>query len=251
MPDVPLPSGPPSPFLAEPPPLGMDAVNIGRDFQRYFSHTLGRDHHGASSYYIYTAFALTLRDRLVERWKQTQRTYNRQDCRRTYYLSLEFLLGRAMGNAMLNLGVTDEATRALHEFGLMMEEVAEREQDAGLGNGGLGRLAACFLDSCATLQLPVMGYGIRYEYGMFRQCIEGGYQVEEPDHWLREGNPWELERPEYSQRVRFGGHSEYYQTADGGYRVRWVDTHDVLAVPYDVPVPGFRNDTVNTLRLLN
>jgi starch phosphorylase len=239
----------PSPLLTEPPPLGVDAASLARDFQRYFSHTLGRDRRHISAYCVYTAFSLTLRDRLVERWKNTQSAYEEQDCKHVYYLSLEFLLGRMLGNAMLNLGVNDAATKALEAHGLFLEEVADKEHDAGLGNGGLGRLAACFLDSCATLQLPLVGYGIRYEYGMFRQEIQDGYQVEEPDHWLREGNPWELERPEFTQRVHFGGRSERYETADGAWHVHWVDTHDVLAVPYDMPVPGFRNDTVNTLRL--
>ncbi|MBS1214595.1 MAG: glycogen phosphorylase, partial [Proteobacteria bacterium] len=137
----------------------------------------------------------------------------------------------------------------LHDIGLEMEELVESEPDAGLGNGGLGRLAACFIDSCATLQLPVMGYGLRYEYGMFRQHIEDGYQVEEPDHWLRNGHVWELERPELTVRVRFGGHTEIYQENDRTRHVRWVDSHDVLAVPYDIPVPGYKNGTVNTLRL--
>jgi starch phosphorylase len=118
-----------------------------------------------------------------------------------------------------------------------------------LGNGGLGRLAACFLDSCATLQLPVTGYGIRYDYGMFRQQIVGGEQVEAPDHWLRDGNPWEMERPEYTQRVRFGGRVEYYRDSAGRLMTHWIDSSDVLAIPYDVPVPGYRNGTVNTLRL--
>jgi starch phosphorylase len=158
-------------------------------------------------------------------------------------------MGRALGNAMLNLGLTDAAEQGLYDMGLLMEEIASTEPDAGLGNGGLGRLAACFLDSCATLQLPVKGYGLRYEYGMFRQLLENGYQIEEPDHWLRDGNPWELERPEYTQRVQFGGRTEPYQDANGRSHMRWVDTHDVLAVPYDTPVPGYRNNTINTLRL--
>jgi starch phosphorylase len=236
-------------MLTDLPPLGMDEASLADDFRRYFSHTLGRGKDGVSAYYLYNAFALTLRDRLVERWKNTQSAYDAQDCKRAYYLSLEFLMGRALGNAMLNLGVADSSTNALGQLGLVMDEIADREHDAGLGNGGLGRLAACFLDSCATLQLPVMGYGIRYEYGMFRQKIENGGQVEEPDHWLRDGNPWEVERPEYSQRVRFGGHTELQRDAGGKLRARWVGTHDVLAVPYDIPIPGYRNNTVNTLRL--
>jgi starch phosphorylase len=162
---------------------------------------------------------------------------------------MEFLMGRAMGNAALNLGLEKETTQALNELGLNFEELIEMEHDAGLGNGGLGRLAACFIDSCATLQLPVTGYGLRYEYGMFKQKIDNGFQVEKPDHWLRDGNPWELERPEFTQRVKFGGHTEFHQDHDGQMRAYWVATNDVLAVPYDLPVPGYQNGTVNKLRL--
>jgi len=246
---IPLRNSKPHPELTELPPLGLDADSIAEDFRRYFSHTLGRDRHCRSTHYPYTALVMALRDRIMERWKNTRYAYEENDSRRMHYMSLEFLMGRALGNAMINLGVADETTQGLYKLGLELEEIAEAEHDAGLGNGGLGRLAACFLDSCATLQLPVLGYGIRYEYGMFRQKIENGYQVEEPDHWLRDGNPWELERPEFTQRVHFGGRSEVYQDADGTTRSRWVDTHDVLAVPYDVPVPGYRNGTVNSLRL--
>ncbi len=246
---VPLRNSKPHPKLTELPPLGLDADSIAEDFRRYFSHTLGRDRHCRSTHYPYTALVMALRDRIMERWKNTRYAYEENDSRRMHYMSLEFLMGRALGNAMINLGVKDETTQGLYKLGLDLEEIAEAEHDAGLGNGGLGRLAACFLDSCATLQLPVLGYGIRYEYGMFRQKIEHGYQIEEPDHWLRDGNPWELERPEFTQRVHFGGRSELYQDAEGITRSRWVDTHDVLAVPYDLPVPGYRNGTVNSLRL--
>ncbi|MDZ7754668.1 MAG: glycogen/starch/alpha-glucan phosphorylase [Gammaproteobacteria bacterium] len=239
----------PSPQLTELPALGMAPADLSHDYRRHYSHTLGRDKHCRSGHYAYEALALMVRDRLMERWKNTRYACEQQSCRRAYYLSLEFLMGRTLGNAMLNLGITDAATRALADLGLVLEEIREIEHDAGLGNGGLGRLAACFLDSCATLQLPVQGYGIRYEYGMFRQHIEDGEQVEEPDHWLRDGNPWELERPEYTRRVKSGGRSEFYLTAEGAQQARWVDTHDVLAVPYDIPVPGYRNGTVNTLRL--
>lgn len=244
-----LPESNPNTWLTELPALGMDTVSIATDFRRYFNHTLGRDKHCQATRYPYEALALTLRDRLIERWRKTHSAYEQQSCRRVYYLSLEFLIGRALSNAMLNLGVDDEVNRAVRYLGLALEEIAEGEHDAGLGNGGLGRLAACFLDSCATLQLPVMGYGIRYEYGMFRQEIINGQQVEEPDHWLRDGNPWELERPEYTRHVHFCGHSEFYNNPRGELRVRWVETQDVLAVPYDVPIPGYQNGTVNTLRL--
>jgi glycogen phosphorylase len=230
--------------LTELPPLGMDAEAISYDFRRYFAHTLGRDNKCTSSHYPYKALAFAIRDRLVERWKLTREVYEKTGCKRTFYLSLEFLMGRALSNAALNLNLDDAVSQAFQSLGMELEDVRESEPDAGLGNGGLGRLAACFLDSCATLNLPVRGYGLRYEYGMFRQHINNGEQVEDPDHWLRDGNPWELERPEYTQRIKFGGHTEH---SNG--QTRWVDTQDVLAVPYDLPIPGYRNNTVNTLRL--
>jgi starch phosphorylase len=239
----------PHPKLTELPPLGMDRKTIDEDFLRYYNRTLGRDKQHCTDHYLYEALAYTVRDRLMERWKETRITYETQDARRTCYLSLEFLMGRALSNAMLNLGITDAVTGVLYDYGIELEEVEAAEHDAGLGNGGLGRLAACFLDSCATLQLPVLGYGLRYEYGMFRQELVNGYQIEEPDHWLRDGNPWELERPEYTQRIQFGGRTEFYRGDNSELRVRWVDSHDVLAVPYDIPVPGYRNNTVNSLRL--
>jgi len=238
-----------APGLSELPPLAPDSSGIVHDYRRYFTYTLGQNKYCHSVKYFYKALALTVRDRLMERWKLTRYTYIESNCKRGYYLSLEFLMGRTLGNAMLNLGITDSATQAMNDLGINLEDLAEAEIDAGLGNGGLGRLAACFLDSCATLQLPVMGYGIRYEYGMFRQRIVNGRQIEEPDHWLRDGNPWEQERPEYTQRVRFGGRTEQQRGEDGELHVRWVDSHDVLAVPYDIPIPGYRNGTVNTLRL--
>jgi starch phosphorylase len=227
----------------------MDGDSIVEDFRRYFCRTLGRDKLTQATYYVYTSLSLSMRDRLVERWKKTQYAYNEQDCKRTYYLSLEFLMGRAMGNALLNMEVESSIPTALGKLGLAFEEIIDQENDAGLGNGGLGRLAACFLDSCATLQLPVKGYGLRYEYGMFRQRIENGYQVEEPDHWLKNGNPWEMERPEFNVRVKFGGQTEHYSDDKGEIHAHWKYTHDVIAVPYDVPVPGYHNGTVNTLRL--
>jgi starch phosphorylase len=235
--------------LTDLPPLGMDVLSLVNDFRRYYTYSLGRDRHSRSIHYAYQALVLTLRERLMERWKQTRYAYEESGCKQACYLSLEFLMGRALGNAMLNLGLEEDTTLALQCLGMELEELAESEHDAGLGNGGLGRLAACFLDSCATLQLPVTGYGIRYDYGMFRQLIIDGEQVEEPDHWLRGGNPWEIERPEYTQRVAFGGRTEYHRDAAGRNLVHWVDTSDVLAVPYDVPIPGYQNGTVNTLRL--
>jgi glycogen phosphorylase len=239
----------PTAELFELPPIGMGGEELAVDIRRYYGNFLGRDRNCRSSHYPYQALVMAVRDRLMERWKRTRYAYEEQDCRHAYYLSLEFLMGRALGNALLNLGL-DEATEvALGRLGLDLEELIDTEHDAGLGNGGLGRLAACFLDSCATLQLPVMGYGIRYEYGMFRQRVENSRQVEEPDHWLRDGNAWELERPERTRRIQYYGHTEYYRDVNGRQHAHWVDSHDVLAVPYDVPVPGYRNDTVNVLRL--
>ncbi len=230
-------------------PLAMNASGLEDDFSRYFNHTLGWNRSSVSPHHVYSSYAFVMRDRLVERWRRTRRAYDEAGCRQAYYLSMEFLMGRALGNALLNLDLEAASVHAMRNLGFDLEEVQELESDAGLGNGGLGRLAACFLDSCATLQLPVTGYGIRYEYGMFRQKIEQGAQREEPDHWLRNGNPWEIERPEYTVRVKFGGRSEFFTDAERKLHVRWVDTQDVLAVPYDMPIPGYRNGTVNTLRL--
>ena len=231
------------------PPLGMDVESLRNCFRYYYNHTLGRSKECQSTHYPYKALSYTVKDRLMERWKKTRSAYEDSDCKRTYYLSLEFLMGRALSNCMLNLDLTEALQESFYQLGLDMEEIADCEQDAGLGNGGLGRLAACFLDSCATLQLPVKGYGLRYEYGMFKQHIEQGHQVEETDHWLLNGNPWELERPEYTQRVKFGGYTEYHKNNKGKLTVYWNGTRDVLAIPYDIPIPGFQNGTVNTLRL--
>ncbi|NOQ76935.1 MAG: glycogen/starch/alpha-glucan family phosphorylase [Methylococcaceae bacterium] len=231
------------------PDLGMDKKDFVSDFKRYYSHRLGRDELCRSPHYAYEALSLAVSDRLIERWKKTYNTYREQDCKKAFYISMEFLMGRTLSNAMLNLGVTTTVDKALYDLGLDLEELIDSEPDAGLGNGGLGRLAACFIDSCATLQLPVTGYGLRYEYGMFAQGIENGEQIEKPDHWLRNGNVWEIERPEYTVRIKFGGHTEKHIDEHGKERISWVNTNDVLAVPYDTPIPGFQNGTVNTLRL--
>ncbi len=235
--------------LTELAPLGMDSQTLQDDFKGHFFHTLGRDKYCRSSHYPYMAFALTVRDRLMERWTNTRYAYRDSQCRRTYYCSMEFLLGRTLGNALLNLDMKGQCHGALHDMGLQCEELVDVENDAGLGNGGLGRLAACFMDSCATLQLPVVGYGIRYVHGMFRQKIENGEQIEEPDHWLRGGNPWELRRPERKRQVGFGGHTVKSYDEAGNMHVHWHRSLHVLAIPYDFPIPGFRNNTVNTLRL--
>jgi glycogen phosphorylase len=224
-------------------------LSLECEIHRHLCFTLGHNTQSAKMRYFYRALAIAVRDRLISRWNATELRLATKASRRVHYLSLEFLIGRSLSNSVYNLDLEETVRTALSEFGIQLEEAAEVERDAGLGNGGLGRLAACFLDSCANLQLPVRGYGIRYEYGMFHQRIESGRQVEEPDHWLLYGNPWELERSESTRRVKFYGRSELFYDSNGVHHCRWVDSADVLAVPYDMPIPGFRNDTVNTLRL--
>ena len=231
------------------PNKGLKKDDFIDDFKQYYVHLLGRDEHCRSPFYASSALSFAIRDRLMEYWNISHQTYSRNNCRRGHYLSMEFLMGRTLSNAMLNLGVTDTVTKAMYDLGIELEELISSEQDAGLGNGGLGRLAACFLDSCATLQLPVLGYGLRYEYGMFTQTIVNGEQVEKPDHWLRNGNVWEIERLEYSHSIKFAGHTETTTDDKGRTRHAWVATSNVLAVPFDTPIPGYQNGTVNTLRL--
>lgn len=231
------------------PVVGDDAQSVSYDLLRHYKITLGWFGRETADNYLMQALSLTVRDRLMDRWRRTSEEVYKQQPKRVFYLSLEFLLGRTLTNAMLNIDLEASVREALMQFGADLEELKELEVDAGLGNGGLGRLAACFLDSCATLALPVTGYGIRYEYGMFYQTIEQGCQVEHPDHWLREGTLWEQERAECARTVKFYGHSEFYENHQGRKCARWANTQDVLAVPYDVPVPGYRNGVVNTLRL--
>ncbi|MDP1658667.1 MAG: glycogen/starch/alpha-glucan phosphorylase [Methylotenera sp.] len=196
----------------------------------------------------YDAASYTVRDHVVERWVKTAESYYRDDPKRVYYLSLEFLIGRMLSNAALNLGINDELKDGLASLGRDLENTVEMETDAALGNGGLGRLAACFLDSMATMDIPATGYGIRYEYGMFKQTIENGLQVENPDNWLRYGNIWEFQRPEATYNIKFYGNVVKY-ASEGGETQHWVDAEHVVAMAYDVPVPGFGGDTVNSLRL--
>ncbi|MFK8082855.1 MAG: glycogen/starch/alpha-glucan phosphorylase [Granulosicoccus sp.] len=231
------------------PALGGDPAAWRESITHHFAQTLGRDIEHASAHYLYKAVAMSVRDRLMERWRSTREVLESTTVRRTYYLSMEYLMGRTLGNAVNNLQMHDPLVAALADLGLALEDIEELEQDAGLGNGGLGRLAACFLDSCASLGLPVTGYGLRYRYGMFRQAIDNGWQVERPDNWLSEGHVWELERPELACTVRFGGNVEVVTNLHGRKYHRWINTDDVRAVPYDVPVPGHGNSVVNTLRL--
>ncbi len=191
------------------------------------------------------ALALTVRHRIVDRWMKTQTAYHAQDRRRVYYLSMEFLIGRLLGNYMFNLGKEKDIEAAMRELDINLEDLRDQEMDAGLGNGGLGRLAACFLDSMATLGIPAHGYGIRYDYGIFNQKIKDGWQVELPDEWMRNGNSWEIPRPEYQVKVNFYGRID----PAAPFAARWTGTEAVVAMPYDIPIPGYKNDVVNTLRL--
>jgi len=233
--------------------IGIEDLKISKkafidSFYLHLHHTLARDRYEAADYEKFLAIAYAVRDRLIDRWIKTQQTYYKQNVKRIYYLSLEFLMGRSFGNAVLNIDVEKEVSDALSELGLNLEELRDMERDAGLGNGGLGRLAACFLDSMASLELPAMGMGLRYEFGMFNQKIEGGQQRENPDEWLRFPNPWEFARTAGVMQVPFGGHVEKY-IENGEVRYHWHAAESVEAMPYDTPVPGYKNNTVNTLRL--
>lgn len=197
----------------------------------------------------YMALAVTVRDRLLLRWVRSAETYYRKESRTVCYLSAEYLLGPHLGNNLLNLGITEPVRQAMAELGLDLDELIAQEEEPGLGNGGLGRLAACFLDSMATLQIPSFGYGIRYEFGIFDQEIRDGEQVERTDKWLRYGNPWEVARPEIALPVGFGGATRSYRDANGRYRVEWAPDHVVLGTAYDTPILGHRVGTANTLRL--
>uniref|UniRef100_A0A8C7F6G2 Alpha-1,4 glucan phosphorylase n=1 Tax=Oncorhynchus kisutch TaxID=8019 RepID=A0A8C7F6G2_ONCKI len=225
--------------------VGVENVaELKKGFNRHLHFTLVKDRNVATPRDYYFALAHTVRDHLVGRWIRTQQFYYETDPKRVYYLSLEFYMGRTLQNTMINLGLQNACDEAIYQLGLDMEDLEEMEEDAGLGNGGLGRLAACFLDSMATLGLAAYGYGIRYEYGIFNQKIKNGWQVEEADDWLRHGNPWEKARPEYMLPVHFYGRVE--ESKEGA---KWVDTQVVLAMPYDTPIPGYMNNTVNTMRL--
>lgn len=228
---------------------GMTVETLKRAIADNLYYIQGKNEFLATPYDYYMALAFTVRDRLLHRWINTASTYVEKDVKTVYYLSAEFLMGKQLGNNLLNLGIEDRINQALLESGLDLESLKSMESEPGLGNGGLGRLAACFLDSLATLQIPSVGYGIRYEFGIFDQRIENGAQVERPDKWLRFGNPWEIRRPELTVKVNFGGHTEYYLDDKGHERIRWVPERQVLGTPYDTPVPGYQNSTANTLRL--
>jgi len=236
-------------ILVEDDRTGMHPVVLRRAFTDHVEFSRSRDLESSTVYDRYVALSLSIRDRLVQRWVKTQRTYYEQDAKRAYYLSAEFLLGRALVSNLQALDVYDAYRDVLKDLGIDLHDLVELEPDAGLGNGGLGRLAACLLESTATLGFPCAGYGIRYEFGIFEQVIRDGYQVERADEWLRFGNPWEIERPEYTVTVSFGGRTEQIGDGHGGFRVVWIPADQVHGVPYDTPVAGFHTNTVNTLRL--
>ncbi|WP_294900855.1 glycogen phosphorylase [Tatumella sp. UBA2305] len=231
-----------SPFIYNAPTVSVDALKHSIAYKLMF--ILGKDPAIATKHDWLNATLFAVRDRMVERWLKSNRAQQSQDVRKVYYLSMEFLIGRTLSNALLALGLYDDINKALDEMGLDLEDLIDEENDPGLGNGGLGRLAACFLDSLATLGLPGGGYGIRYEYGMFAQKIVDGQQAESPDYWLEYGNPWEFQRYSTRYKVRFGGRLQHE-----GSKTRWLETEEIVAVAYDQVVPGFDTDATNTLRL--
>lgn len=228
---------------------GMDVESLKADILDHLRYTLSTDISKASTLDTYRSVVLTVMDRLHDNWLKTQEEYHNSDSKRIYYISMEFLIGRLLDNALINLGILDQIKQACDELGLDYDSVRNMEPDAALGNGGLGRLAACFLDSMATLGLPGFGYGIRYDFGIFNQEIKDGHQIEHPDDWLRFGTPWALQKPDYLYPVKFYGRSVPYNDEQGKLRFRWENTQDVLALAYDMPMPGYKNSIVNNLRL--
>ena len=221
---------------------------IAKDFAEHLKYDADADLFHTTQEGRYEALAATIRDRIVHQWNVSRKTQRENKVKRVYYLSLEFLMGRAMTNNINNMGMMDEVTKALKELGYTYEELADVEPDAGLGNGGLGRLAACFLDSMATLNIPSYGYGIRYNYGIFKQNIVNGFQSEQPDNWLRYGNPWEIPRSDVQFVVNFGGEVKVIRENGKDY-YKWVNTDKVMGMAYDMPIIGYGGKTVNTLRL--
>ncbi|MEX1137108.1 MAG: glycogen/starch/alpha-glucan phosphorylase [Balneolales bacterium] len=223
--------------------------SLKTDIQHHLRHTLAKDEYSSTDWDHYRSLVLTVLDRLHDRWIDTQQSYYNTDAKRVYYISMEYLIGRLLDSTLINLGILNETKTALEELGLDYDKIRESEWDAGLGNGGLGRLAACFLDSMATLGIPGYGYGIRYDYGIFYQKIINGFQHEAPDQWLRFGNPWDIMRPQVCYPVQFHGESVPYTDSEGRLRFKWQNGDEINAMAYDTPVPGYRNDVVNNLRL--
>ncbi len=227
----------------------FSTANIRESVSRHLHYSLGKDLYSATKRDWFSAVVYTVRDYLMEKWLETHRSYHFEDAKRVYYLSMEFLIGKTLANSLINTGMEDEMRKVLRDLGLDLNEIFDVENEAGLGNGGLGRLAACFLDSMATMGIPGYGYGIRFEYGMFNQRIKDFQQVEHPDNWLRYGNPWEFPRPEFLYTVKFYGNVREFIDRGGKTRHEWVDSEEVMAMAYDIPVPGFMCRSVNNLRL--
>ncbi|HWY73545.1 MAG TPA: glycogen/starch/alpha-glucan phosphorylase [Burkholderiaceae bacterium] len=239
----------PSPARIEDDRTGLSQEALGQAFLDNLYYAQGKFPALATKHDYYMALAFTVRDRLLQRWISTAAAYTRQGSRTVAYLSAEFLLGPHLGNNLINLGIEEPVRQAIRGLGLSFEELLGQEEEPGLGNGGLGRLAACYLDSMATLQIPSIGYGIRYEFGIFSQRLVDGWQAEQTDKWLRKGNPWEIPRPEWAVQVKLGGHTERHTDGQGRTHVRWVPGRTVVGTPYDTPILGYRNNTANTLRL--
>jgi starch phosphorylase len=235
--------------LSDPDQRALEVEALQRAFLENLFYVQGKFPALATKNDYYMALAYTVRDAMLQRWISTAAEYTKRGSRTVAYLSAEFLMGPHLGNNLINLGLYDQARQMITELGLDFEELLRQEEEPGLGNGGLGRLAACFIDSMATLEIPSLGYGIRYEYGIFHQDIVDGWQVEKTDKWLRYGNPWELQRPEWAVEVKLGGYTEKYTDDAGSFRARWVPARIVNGVPYDTPIPGYHNNTANTLRL--
>jgi len=223
--------------------------NLRDRFYYHLEYTMIKDKTTIKARDIYQSLALTIKENLIEKWLRTDYEYHKSNSKMVNYLSMEFLVGRLMIDSLNSMGILEEVRELVKELNYSLSDIEELEPDMGLGSGGLGRLAACFMDSLATHNYPAMGYGIRYEFGIFKQLIRQGYQVEEPDNWLRTGNPWEIRRPEITYRVKFGGRVEHYQREDGKILYYWVDTEDIMAVAWDIPVLGYETNNVNTLRL--
>ena len=233
----------------KPAPPPCYSTNLLEDIQHHIVSYLGSDYQHLKTYTYYQGLAMSVRDRLVERWLETQRAWYRRHAKRAYYLSMEFLPGRFLTNNIYKLQMVDQVREALAEVGMDLETIEEEEWDAGLGNGGLGRLASCYLDSMATLGIPGYGYGMRYDYGIFYQTIVDGYQVERSDNWVRSSSSWEIKRPGYLYPIMFYGRSEPYPDKSGVTRWRWIDGEVVMAMACDIPIPGYGNRNVNNMRL--
>lgn len=228
---------------------GLNKESLREDIKLHLRHTLAKDEYSRTRWDEYRSVVLTIMDRLHDKWITTQQKYHFSGVKRVYYLSMEYLIGRLLDNMVVNLDVQQEIADACADLGLDYDEIRQAEWDAGLGNGGLGRLAACFLDSMATLGVPATGYGLRYDYGIFYQKVVNGFQIEKPDLWLRYGNPWDVVRPKIQYPVEFYGHQEMFKRENGDIDYKWVSDQKVLAVAYDTPIPGYNNNIVNNLRL--